>query len=117
MEQPKTKKIGDKLLEKGIITPEQLKIALEIQKSTTRLLGEVLVDLGFINENELASLLSKDMEAMHIPSLEGYSIDHEALRLVPKKTAQELKVAEYIVYNPVRKGLVEVKRAATEGRP
>ncbi|MFH0811484.1 MAG: GspE/PulE family protein, partial [Pseudomonadota bacterium] len=50
------------------------------------------VDLGFINENELASLLSKDMEAMHIPSLEGYSIDHEALRLVPKKTAQELKV-------------------------
>jgi type IV pilus assembly protein PilB len=32
------------------------------------------------------------MEAMHIPSLEGYSVDPEALGMVPKKAAQELKV-------------------------
>jgi len=92
MEQPKSKKIGDRLIEKGLITPEQLKIALEIQKATARLLGEVLVDLGFVNENELASIISRDMEAMHIPSLEGYPIDHEALSLIPQKLAQELKV-------------------------
>ena len=92
MEQPKSKKIGDRLIEKGLITPEQLKIALEIQKATTRLLGEVLVDIGFVNENELASIISRDMEAMHIPSLEGYPIDHEALSLIPQKLAQELKV-------------------------
>lgn len=92
MEQAKPKKIGDRLIEKGLITPEQLKIALEIQKSTSRLLGEVFVDLGFLNENELASLLSQDMDAMHIPTLEGYSIDHDALRLIPKKVSQELKV-------------------------
>jgi len=92
MDKAKPKKIGDRLLEKGLITPEQLKIALEIQKSTSRLLGEVFVDLGFLNENELASLLSQDMDAMHIPTLEGYSIDHDALRLIPKKVSQELKV-------------------------
>lgn len=92
MEQPKAKKIGDKLLERGLITPEQLRIALEIQKSTSRLLGQVLVDIGFVNENELASLLSRDMDSMHLPSLEGYSVDPEALRLVAKKVAQELKV-------------------------
>jgi len=92
MEPARTKKIGDRLLEKGLITPEQLKIALEIQKSTSRLLGEILVDLGFVDENELASILSQDIDSMHIPSLEGYPIDHEALRLVPKNLAQELKV-------------------------
>jgi len=92
MEKNRAKKIGDRLIEKGLITPEQLKIALEIQKATSRLLGEILVDLGFVNENELASILSRDMEATHIPSLEGYPIDQEALQLVPQKLAQELKV-------------------------
>ncbi|MBN2468265.1 MAG: type II/IV secretion system protein [Deltaproteobacteria bacterium] len=92
MEQPRSKKLGDRLLDKGLITPEQLKIALEIQKTTSRLLGQVLVDLGFVDENELASLLSQDMDSLHIPSLEGYPIDPEALRLVPKKLAQERKV-------------------------
>ena len=99
MEQGKPKKIGDRLLEKGLITPEQLKIALEIQKSTSRLLGEVFVDLGFVDENELAYLLSQDMEAIHIPTLEGYPIDHEALRVIPKKVAQELKVMPLALSN------------------
>ncbi len=93
MEQLKPKKrIGDRLIERGLITPEQLRIALEIQKSTTRLLGQVLVDLGFVDENVLASLFSKDMDSMHLQTLEGYSIDPDALRLVSRKTAQELKV-------------------------
>lgn len=86
------KRIGDRLIERGLITPEQLKIALEIQKSTSRLLGQVLVDLGFVGENELASLLSSDMDSMHLPTLEGYSVDPDALRLLPKKKAQEMKV-------------------------
>ena len=81
------KRIGDRLIERGLITPEQLKIALEIQKSTSRLLGEVFIDLGFVDENELASLFSQDMDSMHLPTLEGYSVDPEALRLVPKKNS------------------------------
>ena len=84
-------RIGDRLIERGLITPEQLKIALEIQKSTSRLLGEVFVDLGFVDENELASLFSQDMDSMHLPTLEGYAVDPEAIRLIPKKTAQALK--------------------------
>jgi len=34
------RRLGEKLVEKGLITPEQLRIALEIQKSTGELLGE-----------------------------------------------------------------------------
>jgi type IV pilus assembly protein PilB len=99
MEQPKTKKIGERLIEKGLITPEQLKIALEIQKSTSHLLGEVLVDIGFVNENELASILSGDMETTHLPSLESFPVDQQALRLIPKKMAQELKVMPLVYSN------------------
>jgi type IV pilus assembly protein PilB len=91
MVETKTKKLGERLIEMGLLTPEQLRIALEIQKRTSLLLGQVLIDLGFVDEHHLSSLVSEDMGAIHLSSLEGITIDPEAMRLVPKKSAIELK--------------------------
>ena len=49
--------IGDILLEKGLISPEELDKALAEQRESGGLLGEVLVDLGIIGRLELASAL------------------------------------------------------------
>lgn len=90
--QQASKKLGERLVEEGLLTPEQLRIALELQKMTSRLLGEILIDLGFVEESAVSSLFSKDLGAAYLSSLEGISVDPEALRLVPKAWALEHRV-------------------------
>ncbi len=55
------KQIGQMLIERGLLTPEQLREALEIQTQTTQLLGEVLVDLGFVEKAALYEALAEQM--------------------------------------------------------
>ena len=62
--------IGTLLYTQKLITSEQLKYALQKQKVTEEKLGELMVRLGMITDNELAPILSKQM------GLEYYS-DHE----------------------------------------
>ena len=42
--------LGKLLIEKGIITPDQLAVALKRQKETGGLLGAILLESGFIDE-------------------------------------------------------------------
>ena len=53
------KKIGQQLLEKGLISADQLEIALTEQKKHGRLLGEQLVGLGFVSESIMRDVLSQ----------------------------------------------------------
>jgi type IV pilus assembly protein PilB len=88
------KNIGQLLLEKKIIDQHQLSEALELQKSKYGLLGEILVDLGFVAEDELINCLCEQLSAEHGPSfvyfLEGTEvvnagdvISQEALSIIP----------------------------------
>ena len=52
-------KLGQKLLKKGLISEDQLEIALTEQKKTKRLLGEILVSLGFVSESVMRDVLSQ----------------------------------------------------------
>ena len=52
------KLLGQMLVEEGLITEEQLKIALAKQRETGHFLGRVLVDLGFVDEKDLKRTLS-----------------------------------------------------------
>ena len=47
------KRIGDMLLEAGIITQEQLEDALEKNKTAHKKIGEMLVDLGYATEEAI----------------------------------------------------------------
>ena len=76
--------IGETLLEKGIITPEQLDKALKEQKRTGEYLGSTLIRLGFISEKELLLVLS---EQFGIPyqSIKDLSIDEKVISSIPPK--------------------------------
>ena len=50
-------RIGDQLIEKGLITPDQLNVALQEKKQSSKMMGEILVDLGFIEADTLLSLI------------------------------------------------------------
>ena len=52
-------RIGDLLVSQQMISEDQLKKALEEQKVSGRKLGNTLVDLGYVDENDLLSLLSE----------------------------------------------------------
>ncbi|HDD35604.1 MAG TPA: type II/IV secretion system protein [Candidatus Desulfofervidus auxilii] len=95
------KRLGDILVEKALITPEQLKIALEIQKTTGKLLGEILVDLGFVEQTAISSLLSKDIGVQFLSSLENVIPDPEALSIVPHEVALKHKVVPLNLENGI----------------
>lgn len=74
------KRIGDMLLEEGIITKEQLEDALERNKIAKKKIGEMLVDLGYTTEEAIAKGLSTQMN-IPVISLQGMKIDKEILNL------------------------------------
>ncbi len=86
------KRLGEILLERGLISEEQLKIALEIQKATGKLLGEVLVELGFIERGAISSLLSSDLGIKYISSIKDIRSDSQAISLVPQDFARRYKL-------------------------
>jgi hypothetical protein len=68
------KRIGELLLERKAITPEQLEAGLTHQKKTRQRLGVALIQLGFLTEDGLAQVLSA---ALNIPGVDLNSIQPE----------------------------------------
>jgi type IV pilus assembly protein PilB len=82
------KKIGELLIEKGIITQTQLDKGLAIQKEKGGLLGKILVDLGYAKEEEIAQALTVQYGFPFLP-LENYEIDASVIKLVPENVARQ----------------------------
>ncbi|MBI4880158.1 MAG: type II/IV secretion system protein [Planctomycetes bacterium] len=57
----KRKRLGDRLVEKGVLMTSQLSLALEEQKRTGEPIGQVLKTIGFVKEEDVAALLAEDM--------------------------------------------------------
>lgn len=79
-------RIGDRLVATGIITTDQLNVALQEKKVSTKMLGEVLVDLGFITDDVLTTFLS-ETTGFEVFSPKQTVIDSNALALIEKKLA------------------------------
>jgi len=77
------KPLGQILVERGIITAAQLNKALEAQKRGEGLLGEVIVELGFAKEEDIAYCLSLQFGYPYLP-LENYEVSSEVAKVVPK---------------------------------
>ena len=75
-------RIGELLLKEKRITPEQLQEALSYQRQNGGKLGANLVKLGFVKDEEITSLLSKQYGVPSI-SLNQFEIDPAVIKLVP----------------------------------
>ncbi|MCX7857673.1 MAG: ATPase, T2SS/T4P/T4SS family [Deltaproteobacteria bacterium] len=76
-------KIGDLLIEKKLITPEELQVALNIQRITGWVIGKCLTTLGFVTSSTLAEVLAFQHGLEYI-NLRNYPIPLELLRKFPK---------------------------------
>lgn len=85
------KKLGERLVEAGLISADQLKIALIEQQRQGKLLGEVLVTLGFVTEDTFKDALSERLGTGGV-QLQGLVADRAALALIPKELARRHQI-------------------------
>ena len=83
----KRRKLGEILLEEGLITDKQLENALTIQKGKNKKLGKVLIELGYINDMQVAETLTKQL-SLQMVDCRKYNPSREILALVPKEIAE-----------------------------
>jgi adsorption protein B len=85
------RKLGDLLVESRHITINQLDIALELQQRDRRLLGQILLDEGWLREDDLISVLG---EQLKLPTrrIDPESIRQDVIEAVPPAIAQRYGV-------------------------
>src|SRR6266511_974879 len=84
-------RIGELLLKEKRITPEQLQDALNYQRQNGRKLGANLVRLGFVNDDEITTLLSKQYGVPSI-ALGQFDVEASVIKLVPADTARKYQI-------------------------
>jgi type IV pilus assembly protein PilB len=84
-------RIGELLLKEKRITPEQLQEALNAQRQNGGKLGFNLIRLGYVKDDEITALLSKQYGVPSI-ALGQFEIDPAILKLVPADTAQKYQI-------------------------
>lgn len=82
------KKLGELLMDAGLITLAQLDQALELQKDKGGLIGEILVQLKFTTEEDIAKTLTAQYGFAYLP-LSNYEIEAELAKLVPERVANQ----------------------------
>jgi type IV pilus assembly protein PilB len=84
-------RIGELLLKEKRISPEQLQEALNYQKASGGKLGLNLVKLGFVKDEEITALLSRQYGVPSI-SLGDFEIDQSVVKLIPAETALKYQI-------------------------
>lgn len=84
-------RLGDVLVNSGVITQEQLGQALDMQKGSGKKLGEVLVDEGIVTEEAIARALSHQMR-IDLVEPQNIEVDTSVLELVPVNVLKKNKV-------------------------
>lgn len=81
------KRIGDLLVDAGVISSEQLTEALVYQKETKMRLGDVLISRGYLTEHQLIQVLEFQLGIPHV-QLNKFKIDPEVTRLISENMAK-----------------------------
>ena len=84
-------RLGELLTKASLITQDQLKDALKLQKETGGKLGETLIKLGFVSEEDITECLSQQFGVPSI-SLVHFEIDSSVIKLIPADVARKYNI-------------------------
>ncbi len=101
------KRIGEMLIDKGLLTEEQLQQALETQQQTTQLIGEVLMDLGFVEPRQLHETLAEQLKVPFY-NLDSQDVDTGVALLLGRDLAERYRAI------PVGRGEGTIRVAMAE---
>ena len=86
-------KIGELLVEKGLITSDQLKEILDEHQTTNVRVGDIVVEKGYVSKEIMAKTLAEYFNMPFVPLKEIYKdIDPEVIGCIPKELAYRFKV-------------------------
>lgn len=105
----KKKRLGDILIEQGLINSDQLAEALVTQKEKKTKLGEALVELGFLREIDIAKALQKQL-GLGFVTLTGLQIESDVLELISDSILRKYCVIPF-EFNPVNPNVLRVAMA------
>ncbi|HYH06789.1 MAG TPA: type IV-A pilus assembly ATPase PilB, partial [Thermoanaerobaculia bacterium] len=84
-------RLGELLTKASLITQDQLKEALRVQKETGGKLGETLIKLGFVSEEDITECLSQQFGVPSI-NLQHFEIDASVIKLIPADVARKYNI-------------------------
>lgn len=91
MAEPKRKiRIGDLLVQNEVITEHQLQTALKEQKNAGRKLGRTLIELGYVDEDSLLDILSRQLDVPFV-QLRNYQFDQNLVKKLPEAMARRFR--------------------------
>ncbi len=91
MARPEKIRLGDLLIQQKLISQEQLKLALEEQRRSGRKLGRVLVDIGYVTEEQVSESLARQLNVPYI-NLKYYNVNPDLVRKLPENQARRFRV-------------------------
>ncbi|HEY5906838.1 MAG TPA: type IV-A pilus assembly ATPase PilB [Vicinamibacteria bacterium] len=84
-------KLGELLLKENMVTPQQLQEALTHQKMNGGKLGKAFVTLGYVKDEEITSLLSRQYGVPSI-NLDHFEVDPAIIKIIPAETARKYQI-------------------------
>jgi type IV pilus assembly protein PilB len=84
-------KLGELLLKENMVTPQQLQEALGHQRSNGGKLGKAFVSLGYVRDEEITSLLSRQYGVPSI-NLDHFEVDPAIIKIIPAETARKYQI-------------------------
>lgn len=101
------KRLGQILIDKHLLLPEQLEIALSRQKESGKRVGQVLVDMAYVSAADIIMAFSEQSGVPHVWLRRGL-IDPRVVSLVPSERAVALAVIPmFKVYNVLTLGMAD----------
>lgn len=80
-------RIGDRLVEQGVITRQQLQTALDAQKNVGEKLGQTLVRLGVLAEALFLEFFSRELR-LPLVDLKSFRMEYHVVQLLPESVAR-----------------------------
>ncbi|MER3462521.1 MAG: hypothetical protein C4342_05930, partial [Armatimonadota bacterium] len=119
------KRLGEILVESGVLTNLQLSVAIAAQLTSNRRLGEILVERGYASEDQIARCLADQYGYDYIEDPAALAPEQSALDLVGAEMAFSLKVLPIcvrdgvlncIIWDPIDVSVTDQLRLATGNR-
>ena len=90
MARPEKIRLGDLLIQQGLLTDDQLKQALDEQKRSGRKLGRIFVESGYVTEEGISKALARQLQAPYI-DLRTYQLNTELIQRLPEAQARRFR--------------------------
>ncbi|MQY50696.1 MSHA biogenesis protein MshE [Rhodocyclus tenuis] len=90
MARPEKIRLGDLLMQQGLLTSEQLRFALDEQKRSGRKLGRIVVDSAFVTEEAISQALARQLRIPFV-DFKNFNPSADLVRLLPESQARRFR--------------------------